>query len=227
MLTEDWPTERRDRWTLPPSSHLGHARAPQRGLLFHRRRQRPGAGGRWRGRAGRRRLGQPARGGAFRAGVLPDASSRSSSAKRRSGEVLAIRPMARCRTENLRADDKAQRHHHRGHLGAERQPPAWPRSSMSATARSFTSPRAGSPRCPAIIRCYQLWLDGGRVGREPAKRMIVQALGISDQLSPHIVSLSLFARRRNTNLYGRAVRRHVAGAHGAASGGSHQLPERL
>lgn len=38
---------------------------------------------------------------------------------------------------------------------------------------------------------YQLWLDGGRVGREPAKRMIVQALGISDQLSPHIVPLTL------------------------------------
>ncbi len=38
---------------------------------------------------------------------------------------------------------------------------------------------------------YQLWLDGGRVGREPAKRMIVQALGISDQLSPFIAPLTL------------------------------------
>ena len=38
---------------------------------------------------------------------------------------------------------------------------------------------------------YQLWLDGGRVGREPAKRMIVQALGISDPLSPYIATLSL------------------------------------
>ncbi|HZQ39654.1 MAG TPA: SpoIIE family protein phosphatase, partial [Rhizomicrobium sp.] len=38
---------------------------------------------------------------------------------------------------------------------------------------------------------YQLWLDGGRVGREPAKRMIVQALGISDPLSPFIAPLSL------------------------------------
>jgi protein phosphatase len=38
---------------------------------------------------------------------------------------------------------------------------------------------------------YQLWLDGGRVGREPAKRMIVQALGISDRLSPFIVPLAL------------------------------------
>jgi len=38
---------------------------------------------------------------------------------------------------------------------------------------------------------YQLWLDGGRVGREPAKRMIVQALGISDPLSPYIAPLSL------------------------------------
>jgi protein phosphatase len=38
---------------------------------------------------------------------------------------------------------------------------------------------------------YQLWLDGGRVGREPAKRMIVQALGISDQVSPFIARLTL------------------------------------
>jgi protein phosphatase len=38
---------------------------------------------------------------------------------------------------------------------------------------------------------YQLWLDGGRVGREPAKRMIVQALGISDQVSPFIARLVL------------------------------------
>jgi protein phosphatase len=38
---------------------------------------------------------------------------------------------------------------------------------------------------------YQLWLDGGRVGREPAKRMIVQALGISDPLSPYIAPLAL------------------------------------
>ena len=38
---------------------------------------------------------------------------------------------------------------------------------------------------------YQLWLDGGRVGREPARRMIVQALGISDPLSPFIAPLSL------------------------------------
>ena len=38
---------------------------------------------------------------------------------------------------------------------------------------------------------YQLWLDGGRVGREPAKRMIVQSLGISDPLSPYIAPLVL------------------------------------
>lgn len=38
---------------------------------------------------------------------------------------------------------------------------------------------------------YQLWLDGGRVGREPGKRMIVQALGISDQVSPYIAPLTL------------------------------------
>jgi len=38
---------------------------------------------------------------------------------------------------------------------------------------------------------YQLWLDGCRVGREPAKLMNVQALGISDPLSPYIAPLSL------------------------------------
>lgn len=38
---------------------------------------------------------------------------------------------------------------------------------------------------------YQLWLDGGRVGREPAKRTIMQALGISDQLAPFIAPLAL------------------------------------
>jgi serine/threonine protein phosphatase PrpC len=38
---------------------------------------------------------------------------------------------------------------------------------------------------------YQLWLDGGSVGREPPKRMIVQALGISEPLTPYIVSLQL------------------------------------
>jgi serine/threonine protein phosphatase PrpC len=38
---------------------------------------------------------------------------------------------------------------------------------------------------------HQLWLDGGRVGKEPGKRMIVQAVGISEQLSPHIVSFSV------------------------------------
>lgn len=38
---------------------------------------------------------------------------------------------------------------------------------------------------------YQLWLDGGRVGREPAKRMIMQALGISEQLAPHIAKVQV------------------------------------
>jgi PPM family protein phosphatase len=38
---------------------------------------------------------------------------------------------------------------------------------------------------------YQLWLDGGRVGKAPAKRMIVQAVGISEQLSPHIASFNV------------------------------------
>jgi serine/threonine protein phosphatase PrpC len=35
---------------------------------------------------------------------------------------------------------------------------------------------------------YQLWVDGGSRGREPAKRTIVQALGISEQLTPHLAS---------------------------------------
>ena len=35
---------------------------------------------------------------------------------------------------------------------------------------------------------YQMWLDGGRIGREPAKRTIMQAIGISDVLSPHLHS---------------------------------------
>lgn len=38
---------------------------------------------------------------------------------------------------------------------------------------------------------HQLWLDGGQVGKEPGKRMIVQAVGISERLSPHIVSFSI------------------------------------
>lgn len=38
---------------------------------------------------------------------------------------------------------------------------------------------------------HQLWLDGGRVGKEPGKRMIVQAAGISEHLFPHIVSFSV------------------------------------
>jgi PPM family protein phosphatase len=38
---------------------------------------------------------------------------------------------------------------------------------------------------------YQLWLDGGLVGKEPAKRMIVQAVGISDEISPHLVSINV------------------------------------
>jgi protein phosphatase len=38
---------------------------------------------------------------------------------------------------------------------------------------------------------YQLWLDGGRTGREPAKRVITQALGISGQLSPYIIQIRL------------------------------------
>src|SRR4051812_48063625 len=40
---------------------------------------------------------------------------------------------------------------------------------------------------------YQLWLDGGRMGREPAKRMIVQALGISDRITPFITPITLLS----------------------------------
>jgi protein phosphatase len=32
---------------------------------------------------------------------------------------------------------------------------------------------------------HQMWLDGGRVGREPSRRTIMQAVGVSDVLSPH------------------------------------------
>lgn len=35
---------------------------------------------------------------------------------------------------------------------------------------------------------FQLWVDGGRIGKEPSKRMIVQAMGISEPLTPHLVS---------------------------------------
>ena len=38
---------------------------------------------------------------------------------------------------------------------------------------------------------YQMWLDGGRVGREPARRTIMQAVGISDVLSPHLQSFAV------------------------------------
>lgn len=35
---------------------------------------------------------------------------------------------------------------------------------------------------------FQLWVDGGRIGKEPSKRMIVQAMGISEPLTPHLLS---------------------------------------
>lgn len=38
---------------------------------------------------------------------------------------------------------------------------------------------------------FQLWVDGGRTGKEPSKRMIVQAMGISEPLTPHIVSFAV------------------------------------
>ena len=38
---------------------------------------------------------------------------------------------------------------------------------------------------------HQLWVDGGKVGTEPSKRVIVQALGISPEISPHQASFAL------------------------------------
>jgi serine/threonine protein phosphatase PrpC len=35
---------------------------------------------------------------------------------------------------------------------------------------------------------HQLWVEGGKLGTEPSKRVIVQALGISPAIAPHIVS---------------------------------------
>ena len=67
MLTEDATLDYAGNFAAVIAS--GPYPCAQRGQLFHRRRQRPGAGGRWRGRAGRRRLGQQARDGAFRAVV--------------------------------------------------------------------------------------------------------------------------------------------------------------
>jgi protein phosphatase len=36
---------------------------------------------------------------------------------------------------------------------------------------------------------HQIWMDGGRVGTEPSKRVITQALGISAEIHPHVASL--------------------------------------
>lgn len=38
---------------------------------------------------------------------------------------------------------------------------------------------------------YQLWVDGGCTGREPSKRSIVQALAISDQVTPHLTTIQV------------------------------------
>ena len=38
---------------------------------------------------------------------------------------------------------------------------------------------------------FQLWVDGGRMGKEPSKRMIVQAMGISEPLTPHLTSFAV------------------------------------
>lgn len=38
---------------------------------------------------------------------------------------------------------------------------------------------------------FQLWVDGGQMGKEPSKRMIVQAMGISEPLTPHLVSFAV------------------------------------
>ena len=38
---------------------------------------------------------------------------------------------------------------------------------------------------------FQLWVDGGRTGKEPSKRMIVQAMGISEPLTPYLASFAV------------------------------------
>jgi protein phosphatase len=38
---------------------------------------------------------------------------------------------------------------------------------------------------------FQLWVDGGRTGKEPSKRMIVQAMGISEPLTPYLASFEV------------------------------------
>lgn len=53
--------------------------------------------------------------------------------------------------------------------------------------------RGGIAKVSRDHSVHQLWLDGGRVGKEPGKRMIVQAAGISAQLSPHIVSFPVMS----------------------------------
>ena len=40
---------------------------------------------------------------------------------------------------------------------------------------------------------HQLWVDGGCTGPEPSKRSIVQALGISDQIAPHVATFRVLA----------------------------------
>jgi PPM family protein phosphatase len=38
---------------------------------------------------------------------------------------------------------------------------------------------------------HQLWVDGGMIGAEPSKRVITQALGISPEIQPHVMSFKI------------------------------------
>lgn len=38
---------------------------------------------------------------------------------------------------------------------------------------------------------HQLWVEGGKIGTEPSKRVIVQALGISPLVTPYVVSFPI------------------------------------
>lgn len=40
---------------------------------------------------------------------------------------------------------------------------------------------------------HQLWLDSGKIGTEPSKRVITQALGISPEIQAHVASVPLAA----------------------------------
>jgi protein phosphatase len=55
-------------------------------------------------------------------------------------------------------------------------------------SRLFRFSAAGLEKMSKDHSLHQMWLDGGKMGAEPSKRVIVQALGISSPLTPHILS---------------------------------------